>query len=1161
MRFRRSFQAFVVTFATSSLAPLGHAEGRDPAWQAAATRDGRVAAIVELAGAPAAVVYAQALGAQVVASDPRLSAETRATQAAQAQLARIAQAQADLLPALEGREIGAQVIYRVQRVLNAIAIEVEPGKLNAIRALPGVKDVLPLLPMVQDHQTSVPWIGAPQMWNPSGLNLTGKDIKVGVIDSGIDYIHKDFGGSGNYSGQSYTDSVVPWTTSVVGGTDFCGDAYDGSDSGTPDGDPMDCTDNGHGTHVAGTIGGLGVTAAGSTYGGPYDASTDYSGFKIGPGVAPGAKLYALRVFGCSGSTRLTNRGVEWALDPNGDGNFSDRLDVINLSLGSGFGTTRDTTAMACENAAAAGIVVVAAAGNKGDTYGIVDSPGVASRAISAAASLDSEFKGGAMQVTNPAEIAGDYVAWAPLFGPATPVAGVTAPVVAVAPFDACAAITNGAEINGRIALLARGTCTFVAKVKAAQLAGAVGVIVTNNVADPVWVTMAGSDPTITIPSVFISQQDGQALQGKLPSPGVTSTIWVLSAADSAATFTGRGPRREDDVLKPDLAAPGYSITSAKARSGAESVAFSGTSMATPHIAGAMALLKQLHPTWSVGELKALAMNTAADMYAGAGMAGGLQSPSLTGAGRVDLPRAGASSLIAYDADHLELVSISFDPLEVTDTASLLRSVRVDNKGATEETLTLGYLAASDLAGVEVSFPGGSPISVSVGSSTIFTVQLDATAAEMRHSRVSGIAATQDGRPRHWISEESGFVTLTPGTGPALRIPLRLAARPVATLAAAESALILGAANGTLDVHLTGKGLATGSAYPVDIVSLLTPAELQYIGEPYPRSTGKSAALAYAGVVSDYAYRAANGGGIADTTVLFVAATQADWRSAHEVGFVIDIDTNRDGANDFQLTADAYSTFLDAEDYPNDVIGAKLCPLPSGPCSWAGYANVFSAAERDTPLFSTNVGVLPVPASMLGLTEANAAFSYTIATQHVDYGDITTTPRLAYSLTRPGLLPALAGRPPVAAAGGDVLSIDHHRDDFTTLGSKGLLLIHHHNGSGARAQALLATTTDCALACAATVPATAATGSAAAFEATATLAPCQGEITYEWDFGDGSARASGASATHSYAAAGTYTWQLTANVSGLTCTSDGSITVSEPATGRRPRRRLATAVTP
>ncbi len=83
--------------------------------------------------------------------------------------------------------------------------------------------------------------------------------------------------------------------------------------------------------------GNGVNADGTTFAGPYGPSTPFSSLRIGPGSAPQAQLYALRVFGCGGGTNLTVQAIDWATDPNGDNDMSDRLDVINMSLGSALG--------------------------------------------------------------------------------------------------------------------------------------------------------------------------------------------------------------------------------------------------------------------------------------------------------------------------------------------------------------------------------------------------------------------------------------------------------------------------------------------------------------------------------------------------------------------------------------------------------------------------------------------------------------------------------------------------------------------------------------------------------------------------------------------------------------------------------------------------------
>jgi subtilisin family serine protease len=202
-------------------------------------------------------------------------------------------------------------------------------------------------------------VNVPALWTNLGLPVHGENIKVGVIDTGIDYTHANFGGPGTVAAFTGVDANAPTTlfpnAKVVGGWDFAGTNYDAGSNDpaqytpVPDGNPID--EAGHGSHVSGTIAGFGVNADGSTYGGSYDVSLDTGAMRIGPGAAPKAVLYALKVFGKEGSTNLAERAMEWATDPNGDGDFSDHLDVVNLSLGSQFGTSSEMDVSVYGNAA------------------------------------------------------------------------------------------------------------------------------------------------------------------------------------------------------------------------------------------------------------------------------------------------------------------------------------------------------------------------------------------------------------------------------------------------------------------------------------------------------------------------------------------------------------------------------------------------------------------------------------------------------------------------------------------------------------------------------------------------------------------------------------------------------------------------------------------
>ena len=565
--------------------------------------DERVGVVVELVE-PAAIEAWTAARRGAHAASPAVSST-----AARAQWQRAGVAQAAFDAARASRGIAASEVWRTRTVMNAIALRVDAGAVEALRSLPGVRAVRLLVRKFLANATSVPFIGAPVAWAARAGGLTGAGARVGVIDTGVDYLHVDFGGSGQYRlDDTYVDPNWPRTAKVVDGWDFVGDDYDGSTVPQPDPDPQDC--NGHGSHVAGTIAGYGVTLEGTTFPGPFDGQTPFSNLAIGPGVAPAAQIFSLRIFGCEGSTAMVIPALNWAIDPNGDGDPADHLDVVNLSLGAPLGSGEDSDAIAVGRASRAGVIVVAAAGNDGNGFFLASTPGSADSAISVAAAGDIGTSTYILHVDSPSDLAGRETEAIPAaFGPSLGGVGLASALIYAAPADGCAALTNAASIAGHIAFIDRGTCNFTVKVKNAQDAGATAVIVANLTPNQT-ITMAGTDPTITIPSGSIVKEDGDAIRDRIVTPGVTITLSSVSEADTVASFSSRGPRRGDFAVKPEVTAPGIGIFSVGAGSGTGGATMSGTSMATPHVAGVAALLRQLHPDWSPAELKALIMNTA-----------------------------------------------------------------------------------------------------------------------------------------------------------------------------------------------------------------------------------------------------------------------------------------------------------------------------------------------------------------------------------------------------------------------------------------------------------------------------------------------------------------------------------------------------------------------
>jgi subtilisin family serine protease len=1027
--------------------------------------------MLELAGEPSAVTYtkARSLGAS----------KTDAGKAGKASKERNEQAQAAVLAELESAGVDATPLYQVQSAYNGIAVQAAPGTLAALQALPGVQAVHEI-PVVQlDNHSSVPLIGALQAWGAYGK--TGAGVSIAVIDTGLDYVHRDFGGSGSSADYlvarsaaanppAATDNPGGFTipgiypsAKVVGGFDFAGDLYSASNPGpgipfspvpAPDPNPMDC--NGHGTHVSGTAAGTGVAADGSAFAGPYNASTPTTTMGIGPGVAPGAKLYGLRVFGCNGNTALTAAAINWATDPNRDGDPSDHVDVINMSLGSAYGTPDDPSAAASNNAAALGVLVVTSAGNSGDSYYVSGSPGSAIRALATASSQDAAERADAIIVTAPAAITGTYIgsksvnfSWTGanaersgnVYYPATNQFG-------------CSAWSgpDAANIAGRIVLVDWKIgndpfpCGSAVRANNAQAAGAIGIIM----ADSTTFLDTAIGGNAVVPGMYTNVNVGNTLKSQLTAGAISGVQVTLSSlvvgesndnarVDALSSFSSRGPRVGDVGLKPDITAPGHTIWSADRLTGFRGRSLNGTSMASPHMAGVMAILKQAHPTWSVEELKALAMNTAgSDVYIGFGQTGDKVGTGRVGAGRVQVAAALASDSIAYNADGHGGVSVSFGAVEVAGTASLTRTIRVVNHGTSAQTYALGYSAMASIPGVSYSFPGGSSLSVPAGGSATFNVQLDADAAAMQNTRDVTVLAAQNGNPRQWLSEAAGNVTLAPSSGSALRVPVYAAARPASTTKAAPRFLNVGKGT-TAKINIAGEGVSTG-AEPLGYLSKVSAFEL---GVTSPAATLASGVSEYARA-ADLQYVGAVRKG---TSMYFGLATFGNWSTpASEVGFNVQIDRNNDGTADVTAFTTRFTFGPNADPLDVFVVGVGS--------SAVAFTNIFSSNVNTAP-YNSNVLVVPVPLASLALPAGATTFRYRVVGTSRFWGTIDTTPWATYNVATPGLTfsDGLGGTTMYPALDGQKIDVGYDDAAFTANGSQGVLLLHHFNRSGERAEVL------------------------------------------------------------------------------------------------------------
>ncbi len=535
--------------------------------------------------------------------------------------ARITAQQTSITPSL--RAAGATPRSNIQRVLNAITVRVKVKDIAALGAVPGVAQVHVSYQLERFNGASDVYTGVPTVWDD--LGYTGAGLTIGVIDDGIDYYHATFGGSGdpadweNDDGTAIESGTFP-TAKVTGGYDFVGDAYDANEEALstpePDDDPLACGE--HGTHVSGTAAGQGVLADGSTFTGPYNATTiDDNEFIVAPGSAPEAFINMYKVFGCEGSVNddVLLDAIESAVD--------DGVDVINMSLGSSWGTADEPLALAIDAATEAGVLVVVSAGNSGPAAYLVGGPSTANTALSVAATDTSSSTLPAVAITGDITLSmqnsnlWDYAASGPITGELVDV-GLGCDLV------------DYASAAGKIAVATRGVCDRVARAVNGAEAGALAVVFLNN-ADtfpPVeGVIPDGNVPFVGVPSGFADEfVDGVTITLDAAEPIANP------AFTNFADFTSNGPR-QDSAPKPDISAPGVNILSALVGSGTEGELLSGTSMAAPHTAGIAILVRQAHPTWGPKAVKAALMSTA----------------DASGVGDFNVVRGGAGMVSAVDA--------------------------------------------------------------------------------------------------------------------------------------------------------------------------------------------------------------------------------------------------------------------------------------------------------------------------------------------------------------------------------------------------------------------------------------------------------------------------------------------------------------------------------
>jgi subtilisin family serine protease len=724
-------------------------------------------------------------------------------------------------------------------------------------------------------------------------------------------------------------------------------------------------------------------------------------------MAPEAHLLAYKIFGCGeeATTNLVGEAIDAAADPNGDGNPSDHADVINMSLGADYGSPQDGDSVESNLASELGITVVTAAGNGGDYYDVGGSPGDAVRTIDVAASQDDYSQTDSLHVSFNGTAQDPMAAersvlydWANK----PDLSGAVYKLTDTTNLTACSALTgaDAAGVNGKVAFVpqwhdAAPECGSITRANNLEAAGAKGFIFGSDAE----VFSAGINGNADIPGVLIIKSAAASLAAALATPSdspveVTSTSatdftqLVPGVDDTLASFSSRGIHAAGNV-KPDVTAVGGTVFSTGMGTGNEGASDSGTSMATPMVAGLAALVRSQEPTWTPEQVKADIMNTAGqDLFTGANHTGTKYAPNRVGAGRIQADRAVSNMVLAYVKDNPGAVSVSYGPVAITGKTALAKTVNVVNKSADAATYSLAYRAITTVPGVTYHVSPSS-LTVNPGATKTFTVTLvvsDPTAlTKTRDATVAKqikVGTNQTGKPvfypREFLADASGRVVLTPdggnsaGANMPLRVPVYSAPRPASSMTQPHTVVLPGSGVQFGGMKLSGHGLNQGSGatrirsydagFELDAMSGLAPTCAAATDEGCVHFAGeRSADLKYVGFSSDSPLVAELGGRpIQDGQAYFAITTQKPWRTP--VGpqeFDVVIDTDGDNTPD----AVVYNTRFGAE----DIFFSELVDLtdPNNPCVRDDELINDRFGDIDTALFDSDTMLLPLWPAALG----------------------------------------------------------------------------------------------------------------------------------------------------------------------------------------------------
>jgi subtilisin family serine protease len=715
--------------------------------------------IVQLNGAPLATYRGGVAGLRATAAVATGASRLNVSSArSRAYIRHLRDVQHAFTQRLVRRLPGTRVQRTYQVVLNALAVKMSRAQAAIARRLKGVRAVTPDVPYELQMFSTPAQIGAPALWEQlGGQSDAGAGVKVAIIDTGIFVRHDDTGAytgnpcfddAGYTAPAGYPRGDARFTNNKV----IVARAYFRPDDRPTAGNETAIQGPGaspHGTHVAGTV--------------ACDAGTPaaFMGSSVPiSGVAPHAYLMNYKAFYPSQSPEDFQNGNGYTIElvQAIEDAVKDGADVISNSWGSSYQNTLawpDPMIQAAEDAVDAGVVMVFANGNGGPTTSTAISPAISPKVIGVGAvTKDAALVAtGSISVTAPEPVPPnltDLPFGRAFFGAQTP--GTTGPAAIVPAENVSTAASDkslgcslagdaspfpAGSLTGSIALIERGTCSFSEKVYNAQRGGAIAAVVYNDAAGGDALMNMGFGAhffDVTIPSWFLGRTNGLNLVAFAnANPGTARARFeplvrvVANPGDVMATFSSRGPSM-DKLIKPDVAAPGVAVLSSGYGPSAFPDRFtgfgtaSGTSMATPHVAGSAALLKQLHPTWTPDQIKSALMTTATeDVWlnpAKVTIAGVLDR----GAGRIDLTRAGTPGLT--------LDQPSLSAREITAGRQVdftLRATDVSGAGGTWDVSAVKTGSAATVANFEIT-PGGASITVPPNGTATLAVRIEALAA-------------------------------------------------------------------------------------------------------------------------------------------------------------------------------------------------------------------------------------------------------------------------------------------------------------------------------------------------------------------------------------------------------------------------------------------------